>query len=123
MFEQSQSIITGLKSALDAQTRIGTYNAHLEILAAQQPVKVKERTDKEAALTRKEQENHTCLLYTSSKAPQSSFPLSDSLSQGKTGKDISCVFPHCQPCLLYTSRHSLLHGRIFADTFFFAYTG
>lgn len=59
MFEQSQSIITGLKSALDAQTRIGTYNAHLERLAAQQPVKVKERTDKEAALTRKEQENHT----------------------------------------------------------------
>jgi DNA repair protein SbcC/Rad50 len=58
MFEQSQSIITGLKSALDAQTRIGTYNAHLERLAAQQPVKVKERTDKEAALTRKEQENH-----------------------------------------------------------------
>ena len=49
----------GLKSALDAQTRIGTYNAHLERLAAQQPVKVKERTDKEAALTRKEQENHT----------------------------------------------------------------
>ena len=59
MFEQSQSIITGLKSALDAQTRIDTYNAHLERLAAQQPVKVKERTDKEAALTRKEQENHT----------------------------------------------------------------
>lgn len=59
MFEQSQSIITGLKSALDAQTRIGTYNAYLERLAAQQPVKVKERTDKEAALTRKEQENHT----------------------------------------------------------------
>lgn len=58
MFEQSQSIITGLKSALDAQTRIGTYNAHLERLAAQQPVKVKERTDKETALTRKEQENH-----------------------------------------------------------------
>ena len=42
MFEQSQSIITGLKSALDAQTRIDTYNAHLERLAAQQPVKVKE---------------------------------------------------------------------------------
>ena len=59
MFEQSQSIITGLKSALDAQTRIGTYNAHLERLAAQQPVKVKERTDTEAARTRKEQENHT----------------------------------------------------------------
>ena len=38
---------------------IDTYNAHLERLAAQQPVKVKERTDKEAALTRKEQENHT----------------------------------------------------------------
>ena len=63
--DRSQSIITGLKSALDAQTRIDTYNAHLERLAAQQPVKVKERTDKEAALTQKEQENHTCLLYTS----------------------------------------------------------
>lgn len=59
MFEQSQSIITDLKSALDAQTRIGTCNAHLEKLTAQQPVKAKERTDKETALTRKEQENQT----------------------------------------------------------------
>lgn len=57
MFEQSQSIVTGLKSALDARTRIGTCNARLEKLAAKQPVKVKERTDKEADLIRKEQEN------------------------------------------------------------------
>lgn len=57
MFEQSQSIITDLKSVLDAQARIGTYQTRLAKLADRQPVKNKERTDKETALTQKEKEN------------------------------------------------------------------
>ncbi|MDE6347550.1 MAG: exonuclease SbcC, partial [Bacteroides sp.] len=57
MFEQSQCIITDLKSAFDARTRIGTYQTNLEKLASQQLAKAKERTDKEAALTQKEKEN------------------------------------------------------------------
>ena len=89
MFEQSQSIITGLKSALDAQTRIGTYNAHLERLAAQQPVKVKERTDKEAALTRKEQENHTL----QNEINLRNMPILASQSAGITGMSHRAYFP------------------------------
>ncbi len=58
MFEQSQSIITDLKSALDTRTRISTYCEHFEKLVAQQPVKIKNRKDKEAVLNWKEQENN-----------------------------------------------------------------
>lgn len=57
MLEQSQSIITDLKSVIDARARIANSHTQLEKLAAQQPVKEKARADKKNELTRKEQEN------------------------------------------------------------------
>lgn len=57
MLEQSQSIVTDLKAVLTAQARIANHQSQLEKLAVQQPVKVRERTEKEAAFGAKEKEN------------------------------------------------------------------
>lgn len=57
MLEQSQSIVTDLKSVLAAQARIAGHRSQLEKLAVQQPVKAQERTDKELVFNLKEKEN------------------------------------------------------------------
>lgn len=57
MLEQSQSIVTDLKAVLTAQARIANHQSQLEKLAVQQPVKVRERTEKEATFGAKEKEN------------------------------------------------------------------
>lgn len=57
MLEQSQSIVTDLKSVLAAQARIAGHRSQLEKLAVQQPVKAQERTNKELVFNLKEKEN------------------------------------------------------------------
>lgn len=90
MFEQSQSIITDLKSVLDAQKRIGNYRTQLEKLATQQQEKAKERTDKETILTQKEKENVTLQQEINRRNEQLEAMAPTALQEKKNGLDSEC---------------------------------